>query len=236
MGKQTNIKLRGTVGNIIYYQWKGIDCIRTVPARVRQTKNTKKAASQFGMAVKSAAAVRAMLRPVLPDAASRPMMYELDGAFRQWLQGEPLSDDLPAENLPSFNQFSFNKEARPGKVSREVAVSRVNNKDLLVKMPPVNPARDITAPKDTVQLAITFTVVVLPFGDPTEQKVITADFKLPYTESVVPEQDILLEGVTGLHNLTLVALSMRFYKSVNDGLPINQMRWKPTVIVGSFYN
>ena len=104
MGKQTNIKLRGTVENIIYYQWKGIHCMRTVPEKVRQTSNTKKAASVFGMAVRSAATMRAMLRPVLPDPASRPMMYDLDGAFREWLHTEPLKSSEPADRLPSFTR------------------------------------------------------------------------------------------------------------------------------------
>ncbi len=67
MGKQTNIKLRGTVENTIYYQWRDIHCIRTVPARVRQTKATKKAATNFGIAVKSSAVVRSMFSKLMPQ-------------------------------------------------------------------------------------------------------------------------------------------------------------------------
>jgi hypothetical protein len=236
MGKQTNIKLSCTVGNIIYYQWKGIDCIRTVPTRVRQTKNTKKAASLFGVAVKSAATMRKMLRPVLPDAASRPMMYELDGAFRKWLYTAPLDDTAPCDMLPSFMSFSFNKEARPGKVFKEVTVQRGIDGDLLVQIPSLNAAGDITAPKGTVQVGITFMAAVLPFDDEKERKVIAIDVTLPYIQSTITAQEILLPGVTHLHCLSLVAMSMRFYKTANEGLPINQIRWQPTVIVGSFYN
>src|SRR5665213_3254549 len=77
MGKQTNIKLRGTVENIIYYQWKGIHCIRTVPARVRQTKATKKAATDFGMAVKSSAVARSMFSKLMPQQpAGRSVIYK----------------------------------------------------------------------------------------------------------------------------------------------------------------
>jgi len=61
MGKQKNIRLRCTVENIIYYQWKDIDCMRMVPPKVRQTDSTKKEASNFGVAVNM---------PLLPGACS----------------------------------------------------------------------------------------------------------------------------------------------------------------------
>src|SRR5665213_1153418 len=109
MGKQTNIKLRGTVENIIYYQWKGIHCIRTVPARVRQTKATKKAATDFGMAVKSSAVARSMFSKLMPQQpAGRSVIYKVDGAFRQWLQGNPLKDPAPVNEIPFFDGISFN--------------------------------------------------------------------------------------------------------------------------------
>ena len=236
MGIQTNIKLRGTVENVIYYQWKGIHCMRTVPEKVRQTPNTKKAASVFGLAVKSAAVMRAMLRPVLPDPASRPMIYELDRAFREWLQTEPLQASEQQDNLPSFDNLSFNKDSYPGKVFKVVTVTRVDESDLLIRIPALHTAADISAPAGTVRLGITFMATVLPFTGELEQKVIAADVFLPYTESKSAPQEILLPGVTGLHCLTLVAMSMRFYKSNNESLPVNQKRWKQTVVVGSFYN
>ena len=236
MGIQTNIKLRGTVENVIYYQWKGIHCMRTVPEKVRQTPNTKKAASVFGMAVKSAAAMRAMLRPVLPDPASRPMIYELDRAFREWLQTEPLQASEQQDNLPSFDNLSFNKDSYPGKVFKAVTVTRVDESDLLIRLPALRTAADIAAPAGTVRLGISFMAAVLPFNDEMEQKVIAADIFLPYTESKSAPQEILLPTVTGLHCLTLVVMSMRFYKSNNESLPVNQKRWKQTVVIGSFYN
>jgi hypothetical protein len=236
MGKQTNIKLRGTVENVIYYQWKGIHCMRTVPEKVRQTRNTRKAASVFGMAVKSAAAMRTMLRPVLPDPASRPMMYALDAAVRKWLQLGPLKQTEPVDKIPSFEHLSFNKEAYPGKVFREVSVSRKNNNDLLVKMPGIDPAADITAPVGTVKVGITFIAALLPFTGELEQKAEAAEIFLPYNNNKTDPQEVLLPAVTGLHCLTLAVMSTRFYKSMNECLPINQKRWKAAVIVGSFYN
>ena len=236
MGKQTNIKLRGTVGNTIYYQWKGIHCTRTVPARVRQTGNTRKAASLFGVAVKSAAAVRALLKPVLTGATDRSVIYGLDIAFRKWLHTNPKEYTEPAESLPAFDAFSFNKKATPGKLYRIVSVSRATGNDLLIKLPGLNPALDLAAPDDTRHLGIQFMAVVLEVDRPGEAKAIRATITIPYEDATMPAQEILLPGVTGLECLALVAMAVRYYKSGDETMPVNQVRWKPVAIVGSFYN
>jgi len=236
MGIQTNIKLRGTVENVIYYQWNGIHCMRSVPQKVRQTRNTKKAASVFGMAVRNAAAMRAMLRPVLPDPASRPMIYDVDRAFREWLQTGPLQANERQDKLPSFDNLSFNKDSYPGKAFNAVTVTRHGESDLLIRLPALRTGADVTAPAGTVRLGITFMAATLPFNDEMEQQVLAADTFMPYTESKSEPKEILLSGVTGLHCLTLVVMSMRFYKSNNESLPVDQKRWKQAVIVGSFYN
>ncbi len=236
MGKQTNIKLRGTVDNIIYYQWKGIHCIRTVPARVRQNANTKKAASLFGVAVKSASVVRALLKPVLPGTTDRAVIYALDSAFRKWLHTNPLDYTEAAEGLPEFKDFTFNKEAAPGKLYRVVMLSRANDSDLLIKLPGLNPARDLTAPRGTRHLGIQFMAAVVTVDMPGGAKCIEASISLPYDDVTVPAQEILLTDVTGLECLVLVVMAVRYYKSGDETMPVNQVRWKPTAIVGSFYN
>src|SRR6185312_3286516 len=129
MGKQTNIRLRGTVENIIYYQWKGIHCIRTVPARVRQTTNTKKEASNFGSAVKTSAAARALFREILQRLPpSRPLIYKMDGALRKWLQTAPLDERDPVNDIPFFDGLSFNEAVDFRRVMAvPVTISRGDN-------------------------------------------------------------------------------------------------------------
>jgi hypothetical protein len=126
MGKQGNIKLRGSADNVIYYQWNGIHCMRTVPKRVRRSDSTKIAAVKFGLAVKTAAALRSLLKPVLPDPTNNGVRYELDGAFRKWLHTDPLEKAGQQTNIPYFENFSFNNASTQGKLFRIVNVSRAN--------------------------------------------------------------------------------------------------------------
>lgn len=236
MGKQTNIKLRGRVENLIFYQWKGIHCIRTVPARVRQTENTKKIASQFGLAVKSAAKVRLLVKPLLPGPADRAVIYALDGAFRKWLHTNPLNDTAPADVMPAFETFSFNKEARPGKLFRLVNVTRAGGHDISICLPAFNPARDVTAPAGTRHLGVEFMAVIIPFNGSKQADCAGANIAIPYTDVPVPAQQIQLADITSVESLVLIIMTMKYYKDESNMTPINQVRWKPAVIVNSFYN
>lgn len=234
MGKQGNIKLRGRVQNVIYYQWNGIHCMRTVPARVRQTDNTKAAASTFGLAVKSAAVLRSLLKPVLPDPTNNAIRYDLDGAFRKWLHTDPLENTEPETMIPSFAEFSFNKAARPGKIFRRVKISRVNSDGLLIQLPAFNPLQDVTAPKGTSRLKMQFTAAVISFNDPAQNKCVSEDWSVPYEDKMTPQQQIILPDMTIALALVLIVMGIRYYRG-NETM-IDQMRWKPTEVVGSFYN
>src|SRR5258706_14110367 len=130
MGRQTNIKLRGTVENIIFYQWKGIHCIRTKPAHVKRVPVAIKNSGIFGMSVKSSAVLRRLLKSLLPDPRDRKMMHSLDGAFRQWLNTEPLACTEPVDDIPAFNGFSFNlKKGLDWYLKVDISTSRTDNKE-----------------------------------------------------------------------------------------------------------
>ena len=238
MGKQTDIKLRGRVENIIYYQWKGIHCIRTVPARVRQTKSTKKAASNFGIAVKSSAAVRSLFKNLMPEIpADRSVIYATDAAFRKWLQGNPLDSGEKTGGIIFFNELSFNDHARATRqFNFDVAITRGGSTDVLIHWPSFNPVHDVQAPAGTSQVAINYVMATLNMSGPVTARPVEASFVIPYRDETIPAKEILLPNVTGEKCLALLGMSIRYYRHNLQGLPVNIMRWKPAAVVGSFYN
>ncbi len=234
MGKQGDIKLRGTVDNTIYYQWNGIHCMRTLPAKVRRSDNTKLAATKFGLAVKSAAALRAMLKPMLPDPTNNALRYDLDGVFRKWLHTDPLKKAEPESGIPYFHDFSFNKAGTRGKIFRVVNVSRANDCGVSVQLPAFNPLRNVTAPKGTVSLQLEFAAAVLSFSDEAQNKCVSYGWSVPYEDKMVPIHEVILPELTNTQSLVLVLMGMKYYRG-NETM-IDQMRFKPLGIVGSFYN
>jgi len=238
MGKQTNIRLRGTVENIIYYQWKGIHCIRTVPARVRQTKPTKKAASDFGFAVKSSAAARAAFKYLMPEIpAGRSVIYKTDSAFRQWLKGNPLEGTEAVNGIPFFNELSFNDHNTIQKVvNLEISVTRSGANDVVIQWPACSPASDIKAPPGTTEVAVNYVMATLTMNGAAQVQPVETSFTMPYTGDTIAAREIQLANVTGEKCLALLGISIRYYRNGLQGLPVNIMRWKPAGIAASFYN
>jgi hypothetical protein len=208
--------------------------MRTVPATVRQSDSTKVAATKFGLAVKSAAALRSLLKPVLPDPANNALRYELDGAFRKWLHTEPLERIEQETEIPFFKNFRFNKAATPGKLFRIVNVSRTNENDLLIQLAAFNPSRDVTAPKGTGSLQLRLSAAVLSFKDLAQNKFVSVNWSVPYEDKTVPLSEFILPALTSAQSLVLVVIGIQHCRG-NETM-IDQMRWKPVGIVGSFYN
>jgi hypothetical protein len=237
MGIQTNIKLRGTVENTIYYQWRDIHCMRAVPAKVRQTKPTKKAAKDFGIAVKSSAVVRSLLRPLMPEPADRSIIYKTDDAFRKWLKENPPGNTEPVNEITYFNGLSFNDNSSIQKILQvKVTIGRGMEGSLLLQWPAFNPVTAIKAPAGTSQVVVQYIAATLNMKQPGQPQCAAANFIIPYADEVLPAKEILFENITGARNLVLVGMAIRYYKDDRQNKPINIMRWKPAGVVGSFYN
>ncbi|KAA9036375.1 hypothetical protein FW778_19290 [Ginsengibacter hankyongi] len=237
MGIQTNIKLRGTVENIIYYQWKGIHCIRTVPAKVRQTKPTKKAAKDFGLAVKSSAVVRYLLRPLMPKDGDRSVIYKVDGAFRKWLKENPLDNTEPADGIPDFEGLAFNDDCDLQKIVQfQITFSRGASGEVLLQWPACNPVSAIKAPTGTCQLVVQCIAATVDVKAPGRQQSTAINFTIPYRDEMMPGREIVFANATSPQCLALVGMSIRYYKDELQSKPINIMRWKPAGIAASFFN
>ena len=238
MGKQTNIRLRGTVKNIIYYQWKGIDCIRTVPARVRQTAPTKQVAKNFGVAVRNAAVARSLFRKILHVLPpGRALIHITDGAFRKWLHTNPLDEKAEADGISFFNGLSFNEESNFDKIIQaKVSVNRGLNGEVLIQWPECNPVNDVKAPTGTAHIVIKYLAATIDMQQPGVYHATETEYSFPYKNEAIPAKEMILENVTAPGNLALVAMAIWYYKDDTQSKPINILRWKPSGIIASFYN
>lgn len=238
MGKQTNIKLRGTVKNIIYYQWKGIDCIRTVPARVRQTAPTKKVAKNFGVAVMNAAVARSLFRKILHIMPpGRALIYITDGAFRKWLHTNPLDEKVTTDDIPFFNGLSFNEEANFDRIIQaKVSIKRGLNGEVMIQWPACNPINDVKAPTGTVHIVIKYLAATIDMQQPGVYHATETEFSFPYKNETIPAKEMILKNVTAPRTLALVAMTIWYYKDNTLSKLITSLRWKPSGIIASYYN
>jgi hypothetical protein len=238
MGKQKNIRLRCTVDNIIYYQWKDIDCMRMVPPKVRQTDSTKKEASNFGVAVKYAAAARGMFRKIVEELSpGRSFIQTTDGAFRNWLRSGSLDNNTPIDGIPFFDGLSFNDAIDFRRLMQvPVQINRGTNNSLQLQWPGFNPLASFKAPTGTAEIVVKYLAATLDMRQHGVYHDVKTEFTIPYTDITIPPGNLALVNVTAPGNLALVATAIYYYKSQLKNEPVNFLRWKPSGITASFYN
>ena len=97
MPSQINVQLTGRIKNLICYKVGDKYYTRTAPGKVKQTKATKKRATEFGKASGMGKCMRQQLLPVIPFPADNKMQTRLVSVLFQWLRagydpGQPCND------------------------------------------------------------------------------------------------------------------------------------------------
>lgn len=233
MGIQSNIKLRGTVENLIFYQWKDIHCIRTRPAKVRQAQVAIKNAGIFGMAASRSAVLRALLKPLMPEPGNRKIIHRTDAAFREWLRNEPLNDSAPVDQVDAFQQLSFNEKRELSEFLRvPISVTRNADNQFELHIAEFDAVRDIKAPRYTSEISLQIMIASLQMADPTVFDCKETTLVIPYTNETLPARQYALPITAHAGQLTIVALAVHY----KTGEQTENIHWKPAGIVGSFYN
>ena len=223
--------------NFILSEWKGISYIRSKPLKMNQTNATIKTADIFGMAANRSKILRILLNQLLPDPKNRECTKRVDNAFRQWLYTEPLHDQLPVDAIPFFNGLSFNEHSEWQQIFRiEVTTNRLTNGKLQFHFPELNPLQDIKAPNGTKQILIKIAVAAIQMDNPFIQDQYKTQLSIAYVPGTINPQDISIPVETARGRVSVVALAILYFTDDNGQTVVDQLKWKPAAIVGSFYN
>jgi hypothetical protein len=234
MASQKNNVLSGMVGNVIFYEFRGVQCIRVRPARVKQSKATKISAGQFGQASRISRLLRSGFHELLADTKEKNMMYRLNKVLLQWLRnGNPANS---AQGFSFIDQFQFNeKTSLAEKLKLPLTLDWEQPGKIIVNIPKLLPSRDIAAPAGTGTVQWQIAAVSCTIADRSElagYSVRTID--ITYNDNLVPANKIELPIVLKAGHLTVVSLALK-YKVVKNGnsILVNDARWLPVGIIGT---
>jgi hypothetical protein len=235
MGRQTNIKLSGTVENVIYYKSRGEFYIRSKPQKVKRLPVAIKNSGIFGMSARCSCVLRTLLAPILPMPASRTIMYRVNRAFNLWLRTGPFSNTDQVDAVPSFNGLSLHPQNELGQFFKvPVTVIPSGNGQLQVQLPAFDPVLLIKAPVGTTQVQLQIAVAALKMDNSSLPDFFKTDLSLDYIPGMLAARECDLPMDTFAGRLLTVAISLQYF--TNNYVAVNQLTWKPAGIVGSFYN
>lgn len=118
MAKQLATFISGKIGNVVFYKRGDLYFARSVPGKVKQTDNTKKRSTNFGVASRAGKALRSLLLPVLPFPKDKIMQGRFSGAISKWLQTNNAAAVQPVDDVPFLQNFNFNEATSFGERCR----------------------------------------------------------------------------------------------------------------------
>jgi len=223
--------------NVVISSWRDVITIRSKPIKVKQTVPTIRVGRYFGMAANRSGIIRKLLNPVIPNPASRDLIYRLQDAFYQWLRSGALTNNQPVNDIPFFNGLSLNEKSDLSQFLRfPVTVSRSADGQVLLHLPAFDPVKQIKAPAGTTIFYLEIALAGLSIENPAQQEVFQTELAIPYIAGILPAQDIRLQLATMPGRLLIVAIALQYFTGNTMYQGTSQLRWRPAGIVGSFYN
>lgn len=203
--------ISGKLYNAVFYQRSGTWVVRSVPARVRQSSNTKKRNQNFGVAATVGRLLRQQLGNGIPFPKDKKMQSRFSGAIIKWL-GRADVQQLPAQtNLPYLSGFSFNPAANfSSRFKLTMEITRPGNTALQLHLPAFIPDQAFSVPAGTaaVELLVTAAGVNLLQTTAAANRVNTV-LQVEYNDTPVAAQTIALPLNSAAGDLLVTVVSMR---------------------------
>lgn len=236
MPSQIDLQITGRIGNIVFYKRGDKYYARAVSGSIRQTKATKKRATEFGKASRAGKILRQQLLAVIPFPADNKMQTRLVSALFQWLRSGNGSEQ-PGDPGPFLDGFSFTEGStikERWRVSLEVTKTAVGI--LQLKIPAFVPVTNISAPAGTVSVKCHIAAGGYHLKNGGEAGGFSTSLNYNYNDEPIPEQIISLPTPTRSGSLFVTGVSLEYFLNKKGHLQKSTNRgFMPAGIVKAMY-
>jgi len=236
MAINKNNSLSGIVGPVVVYKLNGQDIMRARPRRFKQTKATRAAAKQFGLASTISAKLRQQIYKSLEGITQQSMRYRFNKAIQEWLRnGKPGRGS--AIGFSPLEQFQFNEKTSLGeKLKAQVSIDWTRAGKVILNIPVMVPIRDIAAPPTTESIQWILEVSSISLDSPGSTRNDRIDLDIKYTDKSLNAQTHERRFPLKPGELTIVVLALKYTVNKNgDKKILNDEKWLPAGVIGSYY-
>ena len=237
MGKQEGLYIHGKDRNILYYSWKGIPCMRSIPVNVYQSPAVVAHKTANGLSTTLGASFRKLLAGVIPYSKSMQMQTAVRLALLKWLKAGPVSSQPPAV-IPFISGLGFN-EATTLKECMHVSctLSVSMHGELILHVPPMIPVTAFTAPPQTVHIQLKLAVACCNIQTGAALGSYDYNIIIPFNSINIPEQAIPLPLQMPANSVTIVAIALEYYINKNGTISLSPAeRFRPAEVTGGVVN
>ena len=217
MPSQINLQITGRIGNMVFYKLGDKYYSRSVPSKVKQTKATKKRATEFGKASRAGKTLRQQLWPVIPFPHDNQMQTRLVSAIFRWLKSSTGNTLQPCNDVPYVSNYQFTEGYTVNE--RWKVALQVNHSSggmIEVTIPAFNPAAAISAPANTVSVTCRISAAGCNINNGAATGSCNTSLNFDYNDKEVPAQIVSLPLEMPAGSLVITAISLE-YKYIKNG-------------------
>ena len=189
--------LTGVIGNAVYKKYRNMQLV-TAKSRLtkdKQTKNTHKAATQFGISSKLAEQFRSVTREIITDFYDGTMVYRfktaVQKALRQAFDAQSETYHFTTNSFDRLNGFEFNADSPVMDNFFAQPEQRINGNILTIKIPEMLVSKDMKFPEKATSCLLNIAVGMydLTYGNRTMCPVQSIEIPNGSKNNVIPAQE-----------------------------------------------
>ncbi|MNJ98298.1 hypothetical protein D3C87_160610 [compost metagenome] len=229
--------LTGVIGPAVYKKYGNMQLVTSKSrlTKKQQTKNTHKAAAQFGIASTLAEQFRSVTTEIITDFYDGTMVYrfrtDVQKALRQAFDTQSETYHFTANTFDRLNGFEFNADSPVMDNFFVQPEQRVNGNILTIKLPEIHVPKDMKFPvkASSCLLNIAVSMFDLTYGNRTMCPVQSIEIPRDSGDNVIPAQELSFEIEPGC--LCISMFSFQFIQKTFAGnLLINSKSFNPVAV------
>ena len=232
MGRQSNIKLKGTVENIIYYETGGDYRMRSKPVEVNQSPASIASSHLFGQASKLEKAFRNMMGPAMPFKDDFEQQGRFRGAINQWLHSSTGKSATTVIRPLNTTWYEFNEDSLLAeRLQLQISIHSVDKKRIVLTIPAFQPQQSIVAPAHTKKISFTIAAASCKYDNISQQDHSSTELEFPYSNNLVAAQQVILPLRVLPGTVTAIAVRMEYYGGADGNSKTKNKRWMPAAVL-----
>jgi hypothetical protein len=236
MGRQTGVKFIGTIDGVIYYIWKGIYCMRSMPGFFNQSAATQETASVLGRASNQGKLLRMGLEPLLPNPKLSSMQKRLQTAIQYIINMQEGHNMEELEETDTLQSFVFNEKARCNNIfSSMISATCIPDKGVGIDIQAFNPAGKFRYPGSIHKLRFILAAVVVNTRKKELADTCYIQAEIDYTNKEQVAMHFDLPVTTGKGCLVTATVAVQFCATGKDEKEfIKNARYLPMINAGAW--
>ncbi|MGV3704871.1 MAG: hypothetical protein ACO1NU_05785 [Arcticibacter sp.] len=236
--------VRGTAGSVVYRTYRNKNIIQGKPRKFKQTQESVRASTEFGLSSSAAAVIRKAFEPAFfyrdGEAVSRTTA-QVYRALRSSLAATAGERDLHDADLQQLAGMDFNGNSKLAEVLPvSTAATRNEQGDITVNLPAFCPRTDLRKitgfPKSAYRYRIRLMAIAFDFRKEYFEYLDMQDVDIEGGEKM-PETSIMLKAQADPACMVLVSMSLLLYAEVGrtgEYVLLNSKAFSPCAIIAAY--